>query len=183
MLPFPFLVYLDVFLDHGLCATHSDRRCCRASRYVKCRNTLLVVTSRPMSYVPSDSVLRFRNIWEKRRPQVMSVKVLSNDLANVRYRSPFDHVRIFVPVLRVRQYGITRVSVAAEGGCSPYRANSLLSGDFSLREHYHSRRDPRLIQEPFGRCTNGLNCPSGCLGGFSVASLLFCVFGILANKY
>ena len=29
------------------------------------------------------------------------------------------YVRIFVPVLHVRQYGMTRVSAADEGGCSP----------------------------------------------------------------
>ena len=63
-------------------------------------------------------------------------------------------VRFFVPVLHVRQCEMTRVSAAAEGGCSPSRARSLLSGEFSLRKHYHSRIYSCPIQEElFGRCT------------------------------
>lgn len=43
-------------------------------------------------------------------------------------------VRISVPFIRVRQWGIiTRVSAADEGGGSPARARSLLSGDIPAK--------------------------------------------------
>ena len=104
--------------------------------------------------------------------------------------TPPLYVRIFVPVLHVRQYGMTRVSASAEGGCSPSRARSLLSGESSLLEHYHSRIDSCLIQELFGRYTKWPELffrvrwvgsllqafSSRCLWSFSECVLIACAY-------